>query len=56
MLGVFTMEYPRRPPSLAIDARSEAAFLDGWAHMAGLSRSAHRREERNPDGLVGAPV
>jgi uncharacterized protein (DUF58 family) len=55
MLGVFTLEFPRRPPSLAIDARSDAAFLDDWARMAGMSRSSdRRRDEPSPDAFVGA--
>jgi hypothetical protein len=49
------MESPRRPPTLAIDARSEAAFLEGWAVMAGVSRF-DRRGEPSPEGLVGTTV
>jgi uncharacterized protein (DUF58 family) len=55
MLGVFTMEFPRRPPMLAIDARSEAAFLDGWAVMAGVSH-VERRRTRPASELVGTPT
>jgi hypothetical protein len=40
---------------LAIDARSDAAFLDDWARMAGMSRSSdRRRDEPSPDAFVGA--
>jgi uncharacterized protein (DUF58 family) len=54
-LGVFTMEYARRAPMLAVDARSETAFLDGWAFMAGSARlDGDRRRTRRDEPLVGA--
>jgi uncharacterized protein (DUF58 family) len=54
-LGIFTMEYPRRSPVLAVDARSDAAFLDGWALMAGVARiDAERRMRDLREPLVSA--
>ena len=54
-LGIFTMEYPRRSAVLAVDARSDAAFLDGWALMAGVARvGAERRIGDRREPLVGA--
>ena len=34
-IGVFTLELPARHALLAVDARTEAAFLDAWAALAG---------------------
>jgi len=42
-VGVFTAAMPARPPLLAVDARSEQAFLDSWADLAGTARRAGRR-------------
>jgi hypothetical protein len=53
-LGVFTMESPRRAATLAIDARTEASFLDGWALMAGVTRLDASRPPRPNPSLVDA--
>jgi hypothetical protein len=56
-LGVFTMEYSRRTPMLAVDARTEAAFLDGWALMAGVARlDGERRRMPRDEPLISAPA
>jgi hypothetical protein len=54
-LGVFTLDSPRRAATLAVDARTEAAFVDGWALMAGVARlDSSRRGARAAAPLVGA--
>ncbi|MDQ3468796.1 MAG: DUF58 domain-containing protein [Actinomycetota bacterium] len=42
-VGVFSSALPARPPLLAVDARSEQSFLDGWADLAGAGRRSPRR-------------
>jgi len=37
-IGVYTMDLPHRPPRLAVDARSDEAFLESWAALAGTAR------------------
>ena len=40
---------------LTVDARSDAAFLDGWATIAGVARiGAARHESAIGEPLVGA--
>jgi uncharacterized protein (DUF58 family) len=54
-LGVFTLDWPRRATTLSVDARTEAAFVDGWALMAGVARlDSSRRVVRPAAPLVGA--
>ena len=61
-IGVFTMAMPQRAPILAVDARSETAFLEGWERLAGVGGRRQRprdRQRRGPTtddrGLVGIP-
>jgi uncharacterized protein (DUF58 family) len=52
-LGVYTMDVSHRVPLLAIDARSEEAFLRSWANLAGTTRAAGaRRDPRAPDPIL----
>jgi uncharacterized protein (DUF58 family) len=37
-LGVFTLDAPRRAGTLAVDARTESAFVEGWGRMAGVAQ------------------
>lgn len=53
-IGVYTMDLPHRAPLLAVDARSEEAFVDGWAALAGASRGRHRRDVAAAARLEGA--
>jgi uncharacterized protein (DUF58 family) len=49
-LGVFTMDAPRRAGTLAVDARTESAFVEGWGVMAGVARLD--RSRRNPSAAA----
>lgn len=54
-IGVYTMDLRHRRPLLAVDARSEAAFLEGWAALAGTRRrGGHDGGQREP-ALAGVP-
>jgi uncharacterized protein (DUF58 family) len=44
-LGVFTLDAPRRAGVLAVDARTESAFVEGWGLMAGVARLAPSRRD-----------
>jgi uncharacterized protein (DUF58 family) len=52
-IGVFTADVRHRIPLLAVDARSEGAFLRSWAALAGSTRAAGaRRDPRAPDPIL----
>jgi uncharacterized protein (DUF58 family) len=51
-IGVYTMELRHRTPLLAVDARSEDSFLQGWAVLAGGTRTGGRRDPRQPDPVL----
>ena len=52
-IGVFTADVRHRIPLLAVDARSEGAFLRSWAALAGSTRAAGaRRDPRAPDPIM----
>jgi uncharacterized protein (DUF58 family) len=52
-LGVYTADIRHRIPLLAVDARSEAAFLRSWAALSGRTRAAGaRRDPRAPDPIL----
>jgi uncharacterized protein (DUF58 family) len=52
-LGVYTMDVRHRIPLLAVDARSDEAFLRTWAALAGTTRAAGaRRDPRAPDPIL----
>jgi hypothetical protein len=50
-IGVYTMDIGHRTPLLAVDARSEAAFLAGWGVLAGSTRTGSR-DPRQPDPVL----
>jgi uncharacterized protein (DUF58 family) len=52
-LGVYTTDVRHRVPLLAVDARSESAFLRTWSTLAGTTRaSGSRRDPRAPDPIL----
>ena len=52
-VGVYTADVRHRIPLLAVDARSETAFLRSWAALAGTTRAAGaRRDPRAPDPIL----
>ena len=51
-IGVYTMDLRHRTPLLAVDARSEDSFLQGWAVLAGGTRTGGRRDPRQPDPVL----
>jgi uncharacterized protein (DUF58 family) len=51
-IGVYSMDLHHRTPLLAVDARSDASFLQGWALLAGSTRTGARRGPRAPDPLL----
>jgi uncharacterized protein (DUF58 family) len=52
-IGVYTADVRHRVPLLAVDARSDAAFLRSWAALAGSTRAAGaRRDPRAPDPIL----
>ena len=52
-IGVYTADVRHRVPLLAVDARSDAAFLHSWAALAGSTRAAGaRRDPRAPDPIL----
>jgi uncharacterized protein (DUF58 family) len=51
-VGVFTMELPTRRTVLAVDARSEAAFLETWAALAGAGGGQARARRRRDEALA----
>lgn len=53
-IGVFTLELPTRHTMLAVDARSEAAFLDSWAALAGAGGGQARARRRRDAALAAA--
>jgi uncharacterized protein (DUF58 family) len=50
-IGVYTMDLRHRTPLLGVDARTDAAFLSGWAALTGTSRGG-RRDPRQPDPVL----
>ena len=51
-IGVYTMDLGHRTPLLAVDARSELSFLQGWGVLAGSTRTGGRRDPRQPDPVL----
>ena len=51
-IGVYTMDLRHRTPLLAVDVRSEDSFLQGWAVLAGGTRTGGRRDPRQPDPVL----
>ncbi len=52
-LGVYTTDVRHRIPLLAVDARSEEAFLSSWAALVGTTRAAGaRRDPRAADPIL----
>jgi uncharacterized protein (DUF58 family) len=52
-VGVYTMDIRHRVPLLAVDARSDEAFLRSWATLTGATRAAGaRRDPRAPDPIL----
>ena len=55
-VGVFTMELPARHSLLAVDARTEGAFLAAWAALAGTGGGEARARRRRDEALAAATV
>jgi hypothetical protein len=55
-VGVFTMELPARHSLLAVDARSEDAFLAAWSALAGAGSGEARARRRRDEALAAATV
>jgi uncharacterized protein (DUF58 family) len=53
-IGVYTMQLPARHALLAVDARTEAAFLDAWATLAGAGGNVARARRRRDQALAAA--
>ena len=53
-IGVYTMQLPARHALLAVDARSETAFLDAWAALAGAGGNVARARRRRDQALAAA--
>jgi uncharacterized protein (DUF58 family) len=51
-IGVYTSDLRHRAPLLAVDARSESSFLQGWAVLAGSTRTGGQRDPRRPDPVL----
>jgi uncharacterized protein (DUF58 family) len=51
-LGVYTMDVRHRIPLLAVDARSDEAFLRTWAALNGGRATGARRDPRAPDPVL----
>jgi uncharacterized protein (DUF58 family) len=52
-VGVYTADLRHRVPLLAVDARTETAFLRSWAALAGRARTGGtRRDPRAPDPIL----
>ncbi len=51
-IGVYTSDLGHRAPLLAVDARSESSFLQGWGVLAGSTRASGPRDPRRPDPVL----
>ena len=52
-IGIYTADLRHRAPLLAVDARTDEAFLRSWAVLSGSTRAAgSRRDPRAPDPVL----